>query len=117
ELLETREGERHSLERQCERDDAAAVDTCAELVRVELGRLGVDGVHLALDAMAFEPVALAPPAARPAECEHPRVLAAAVVVQPARGRSGRPAFELALLCRRLRQERPDCSELIRIREV
>src|SRR5262249_61776723 len=77
----------------------------------------MNGVHLALDAMSLETIALAAPPAGTAEREHPRVFAAAVVVQLSRRRPGRAAFELALLRRSLRQEPAHSRELIAIGEV
>ena len=41
EAVEARERVRHSLERQCEGDDAATVGRSRELLRVDAGRLGV----------------------------------------------------------------------------
>ena len=105
ELRQSCERVRHSLEGKGEGEDTAAVDTRAELVLGNLRRLGMDGEHLALHAVALEPVTLAPPALCPAEREHPGVLPGAVVLEP-RGRLALGAtLELVLARRRLGQQR------------
>ena len=79
-----REHQRHPLERQGEREHTAAVDRGRDLVRVRVRR----GRNLAeaavLDRMCSQPIAAARPALRPAEREHPGVLARAVVLRRSR---------------------------------
>ena len=117
ELLEPRHGVGHALEGKSERHDAAAVDSGRQLVFGNLGCLSVNGVHRALGTVSFEPVALAPPPVRPAEREHARVLAGAVVLQLAWRMSGRSALQLVLRRGSPVEQRADCGELIRVRKM
>ena len=116
-LRESCERVRHSLEGKGEGEDAAAVDPRAELVLGNLGRLGVDGEHLPLHAVAFEPVALAAPAFRATEREHPGVLPGAVVLEPRRRLTLRPALELLLARRHFGQQRAHGRELRNVGKV
>ena len=59
--LEPREGVRHALEREREREDAAAVDAGGELLGVDLGRLGVRREASLLHGVSREAVALGRP--------------------------------------------------------
>ena len=72
EALEAGEGIRHALEREREREDAAAVDTGGELLGVDVGRLGVRREGGLLHGVSREAVALGLPAARAAQREHAR---------------------------------------------
>src|SRR5437764_8160675 len=117
EQRQARERKSHSLQRQGEREYAAAVDRAADLVLVDVRGLCVDGEHLALNAVTFQPVALAPPAVGAAEGKHAGVLTGAVVPER-RGRVPRwPALELALGRRRLCEQRAHGRELLLVREM
>src|SRR5438128_1052306 len=107
----------HTFQGQSEREYAAAVDPAADLVFVDLRSLRVDGEHLALDAMTLEPVAVAPPAAYATEGKHAGMLARAVVLERRRRIPGRPALQLALDRRRLREQRTHGCELLVVGEV
>src|SRR6185369_17561837 len=96
ELREAAERMCHLFQLQREGEHAAAVDRGPDLVLRHLCRLGVRREHLPLDTVALEPVALASPAVRTAEGEHPGVLARAVVLEPGRRLSLAPALELVL---------------------
>ena len=93
----------HPFQRQCEGEDAAPVYCGPDLVFGNLRRLGVDGEHLPLHAVALEPVTLAPPAPCPTEREHPGVLPGTIVLEPGRRLTARPALELVFGRRRLGQ--------------
>ena len=114
---EPREGVRHPLEREPEREHAAAVDARRDVVLRYFGRLRVDGEHLALHPVTLEAVALAAPAPRPAEREHAGVLARAVVLEPGRRVPLRPALELVLARRRTREQPADRRQLRLVGEV
>ena len=116
-LLEPREHRRHPLERQGEREDAAAVDGGRDRVLVDARRVGDVAQVRALHAVALEPVALLAPAVRAADGEHPGVLAGAVVLEP-RGRVAlRAALEVVLARVRAREQHPDGVELLGPGEV
>src|SRR5947208_1803998 len=107
----------HTLERQRERDHAAAVDGGWDLVLGHLCRLRVNGEHRALHRMARQPVTLTRPAVRTAEGEHPRVLARTIVVQGRRWIALRAALELVDVGGRLRQQRAHGGQLRLVGEM
>src|SRR5439155_27293564 len=67
--------------------------------------------------VAFQAVALAAPALRATEREHPGVLSGAVVPEPRWRLTLRPALELVLVRRRLGQQRAHGRELRIVGEV
>ena len=113
-LLESREHECHPLERQREGEHAAAVDGGRQVVGATSGRLGDLGQACVLDRVRREPIAAARPALGAAEREHPGVLARAVVLER---RRLRPALELVLVRRRLREQAAHGGELLGPGEV
>ena len=86
ELLETSEHQRHPLEREREREHAAAVDRGRDLLPLGVGGGRDLGEARVLDGMGLEPVAAARPAMGTAEREHAGVLARAVVLERRRPR-------------------------------
>jgi formamidopyrimidine-DNA glycosylase len=103
------EGERHALEAEAERDDAAAVDGRGDSPLTDVGGLGDLPQARLLDGMTGEPVAVAWPAGGAAERQHAGVLPRAVVLD--RGRVG-AAFQFVLGCRRALEERANGGELV-----
>ncbi len=118
ELLEARERERHPLEREGERDDAAAVRRCGELRGIDVRRLGVRGAARLLHRVLGQAIAESGPAVCTAEGEHPGVLAGAVVEDLLRRPALlQPELEVVLGRRRLGEERADGRDLILGRAV
>src|SRR5436190_3258128 len=111
--VDAAEGDRDLRQRQREGDDAAAVDGGGDLVRVR------QAPHLLqcclLARMLGQAVALGRPALRTAQCEHPRVLPGAVVLElrPFEG----AALEVVLGGGRLREECSDRLELTVVGEM